>query len=140
MLLLASTLVHGHASMIMPWPRNAVDSLTKPWSGGKHPNTGWIEPYNCKCTNGTEDCNSGQSCFWFSQGCTIGCDACDGQGQRYPNWDHCPGTPKPPPLTPHLPPTLSLPTLSTGAPRRVSVARYRQDTSVQPRAVWRNVG
>ena len=89
--------VDAHASMIMPWPRNAVDSLTKPWSGGKHPNTGWIEPYNCKCTNGTEDCDSGQSCFWFSQGCTIGCDACDGQGQRYPNWDHCPGTPKPPP-------------------------------------------
>ena len=22
----------------------------------------------CNCVNGTEDCNSGQSCFWFSQG------------------------------------------------------------------------
>ena len=51
---------------------------------------------NCACTNGTEaECNSGQSCFWFSQGCTVGCAACDGQGQRYPSWDHCPGTPSP---------------------------------------------
>ena len=58
--------------------------------------TGWIEPYNCRCTNGTDaECNSGQSCFWFSQGCTIGCAACDGQGQRFPSWDHCPGTAKP---------------------------------------------
>ena len=63
---------------------------------GADPNTGWIEPYNCGCTNGTEAaCENGQSCFWFSQGCTIGCEACDGQGQRYPSWDHCPGTQKP---------------------------------------------
>ena len=37
---------------------------------------------------------SSQACFWFSQGCTIGCEACDGQGARYPSWDHCPGTAK----------------------------------------------
>ena len=55
------------------------------------PMTGWIEPYNCRCTNGTEsECNSGQSCFWFSQGCTIGCAACDGDGARLPGYDHCP--------------------------------------------------
>jgi hypothetical protein len=35
-------------------------------------------------------CNSGQGCFWFSQGCTIGCKACDGCGARIPKWDHCP--------------------------------------------------
>ena len=51
---------------------------------------------NCACTNGTEpECSSGQSCFWFSQGCTVGCEKCDGRGQRYPSWDHCPGTPSP---------------------------------------------
>lgn len=92
---LAAT-VHGHASMIMPPTRNAIDSTLPGWDDGKHPETGWIEPYNCACTNGSEaDCNSGQSCFWFSQGCTVGCKKCDGQGQRYPSWDHCPGTPSP---------------------------------------------
>ena len=96
MLLCALQAVLGHASLIMPPSRNAIDSTLPAWSNGKHPNTGWIEPYNCGCTNGTEaECNSGQSCFWFSQGCTIGCEACDGQGQRYPSWDHCPGTTKP---------------------------------------------
>ena len=28
-------------------------------------------------------------------GSTVGCQKCDGQGQRYPGWDHCPGTPSP---------------------------------------------
>ena len=46
--------------------------------------------YNCRCTNGTDICNNGQSCFWFSNGCTPGCKACDGNGNRYPNFDHCP--------------------------------------------------
>ena len=64
-------MVSAHASLIMPAPRNAIDSELDAWSHGKHPMTGWIEPYSCKCTNGTEaECNSGQSCFWFSQGCT----------------------------------------------------------------------
>lgn len=82
--------VSGHGSMIMPPARNSIDAETPAWSNGKHPNTGWIEPYNCRCTNGSDVCNNGQSCFWFSQGCTIGCKACDGNGSRIPNFDHCP--------------------------------------------------
>ena len=71
--------VHGHASLMMPPSRNAIDSELPAWSHGKHPPTDWIQPYACTCTNGTEaECNSGQSCFWFSQGCTIGCPFCDG--------------------------------------------------------------
>eukprot|EP00038_Savillea_parva_P031980 m.92554 g.92554 ORF g.92554 m.92554 type:complete len:391 (-) comp9961_c0_seq3:1265-2437(-) len=98
-LMLATTLLAlltehaaGHASLIMPVPRNAVDNDPgTPWSGGQHPATGWMQPYTCACTNGSEPtCNSGQACFWFSQGCTIGCSKCDGQGARIPNWDHCP--------------------------------------------------
>jgi len=42
------------------------------------------------CNNGTSECNSGQSCFWFSQGCSIGCSNCTGNGTRMPNLDHCP--------------------------------------------------
>lgn len=82
--------VDGHGSMIMPPSRNSIDAETQAWSDGKFPNTGWIEPYNCKCNNGTSTCNSGQSCFWFSQGCGIGCKTCDGNGTRVPNFDHCP--------------------------------------------------
>ena len=36
----------------------------------------------CSCSNGTEACDVGQSCFWFSSGCTIGCEKCDGNGGR----------------------------------------------------------
>ena len=48
----------------------------------------------------TEPCNSGQACFWFSQGCTIGCSKCDGKGARLPNYDHCPGESIEPTLAP----------------------------------------
>jgi len=84
--------VTGHGSLIMPPPRNAIDSELPEWHNEKNlPMTGWIEPFSCQCTNGTEFfCNSGQSCFWFSQGCTIGCSECDGLGARIPHWDHCP--------------------------------------------------
>ena len=41
--------VAGHASLIQPPPRNAIDSELPAWSNGKHPMTGWIEPYNCRC-------------------------------------------------------------------------------------------
>jgi len=84
--------VIGHGSMIMPPPRNAIDSTLPLWHNQKEPPpTGLIEPYHCTCRNGTEPfCNSGQACFWFSQGCTIGCSECDGLGARIPRWDHCP--------------------------------------------------
>ena len=86
--------VFGHGSMIMPPSRNSIDAETEAWSGGKHPMTGTIEPYSCRCANGTHGggCESGQSCFWFSQGCTVGCAACDHNGSRIPSWDHCPAT------------------------------------------------
>ncbi len=79
----------SHGSMIMPPPRNAIDVETPAWSDAKHPKTGVIEPYDCSCTNGTDPCNNGQACFWFSQGCSIGCKACDSLGSRLPNWAHC---------------------------------------------------
>ena len=92
--------VNGHASMIMPSPRNAIDATLKPWSDGKHPRTGVIDPKGAPCTNGTSVCNSGQSTFWFSQGCTIGCSRCDGNGSRIANFDHCPGESIQPTLLP----------------------------------------
>jgi len=82
--------VDAHGSMVMPPARNSIDAEDPRWAGGKHPETGTIQPYNCHCTNGTDLCDNGQSCFWFSNGCTPGCKACDGNGNRYPNFDHCP--------------------------------------------------
>ena len=46
-------LVSAHGSMLMPAPRNAIDSTLPAWSDGKHPMTGLIEPYSCSCTNGS---------------------------------------------------------------------------------------
>ena len=83
-------LVAGHGSMIIPVSRNAVDAELPAWANGKHPETGTIEPYTCACVNGTTPCSSGQGCFWFSQGCNIGCDTCTGNGTRLPNLDQCP--------------------------------------------------
>ena len=65
-LLVAS--VAGHGSMVMPLARNSIDAESAAWSHGKHPSTGTIEPYDCHCTNGTDICDNGQSCFWFSNG------------------------------------------------------------------------
>ena len=41
--------VNAHGSMIMPLARNSIDAETSAWSNGKHPMTGTIEPYNCRC-------------------------------------------------------------------------------------------
>merc|ERR1712086_30320 len=93
-------MVTGHASMIMPPTRNSIDSTLAPWSNGKHPATGVIDPKAAPCTNGTSPCDSGQGTFWFSQGCTIGCTHCTGNGSRIANFNHCPGTSIQPTLLP----------------------------------------
>eukprot|EP00037_Helgoeca_nana_P010731 m.94655 g.94655 ORF g.94655 m.94655 type:complete len:351 (-) comp20381_c0_seq1:152-1204(-) len=90
-------LVIGHGAMLLPPPRNAIDSTIpgNNWGNGTN-STGKIEILHCSCTNGTEACRPGQSVFWFSQGCTPGCDSCDHNGQRVPFWDHCNATRKTP--------------------------------------------
>jgi hypothetical protein len=84
------TIADAHGSMLMPPSRNSVDADLPAWSRGKFPPTGLIEPYSCHCLNGTTDCSAGQSCFWFSQGVSVGCKSADGNGTRLPNLDHCP--------------------------------------------------
>merc|ERR1719174_334943 len=69
----------AHSNLIYPKPRNAIDSLLPEWANGKSPHV-W-EPFGdppCACRNGTEPCASAQTCLWFSVGCTIGCEQCDG--------------------------------------------------------------
>ena len=85
----------AHSNLIYPMPRNAIDSLLPGWENGTAPYV-W-KPYGdppCGCTNGTEACESAQTCLWFSVGCSIGCDTCDGgaQGSANPSAkDRCPG-------------------------------------------------
>lgn len=95
---------HGHAALISPAPRNAVDRNLEPWAGGRfgdatceHPIHGDdVNPlwgngscWGCNCVNGTEPCAVAQTCVYFSQGCSIGCASCDGQ-ESNPNYkDRC---------------------------------------------------
>lgn len=79
----------GHGSVVIPPPRNAVDRSLPPWKGGRFTPSGTIEPFGCVCTNASGICESAQSCFWFSQGCTIGCKTCSGNGSRAFNLDVC---------------------------------------------------
>ena len=69
----------GHSNLIVPKPRNAVDSNLPQWHGGKSPYK-W-QPYGdnpCACRNGSSVCDVGQTCLWMSVGCSIGCATCDG--------------------------------------------------------------
>jgi hypothetical protein len=85
-LLLASHAA-GHGSVLYPPPRNAVERTLPEFANGSFP----AGHYDCSCTNGTEThCESGQSCLWMHQGCTIGCE-CTGNGtmSRVGNWNSC---------------------------------------------------
>jgi len=70
--------------MTIPPPREAVDAAEKPW-GGDVPNPLPFEPwcpFPSRQAAGHDFRNisgaQGQACFWFSNGCAIGCDDCDG--------------------------------------------------------------
>ena len=82
--LLAVPVARAHSSLLVPLSRNAVDKSLAPWKGGSH-GDGQFGPddFGCNCVNGTTSrgptaCDVGQSCFWFSNGCSIGCKQCDG--------------------------------------------------------------
>ena len=45
--------------------------------------------WGCNCTNGSAPCNVGQTCVWFSQGCSIGCAECDGLESNPNTRDRC---------------------------------------------------
>jgi len=82
------TVAESHGALYIPTPRNAGDRSLPEFRGGKSP----IEACTCNNGNGgfnapTEGCDlglrgssdglgDGQSCLWWSQGCSIGCDAC----------------------------------------------------------------
>ena len=92
-------LIAGHGAMTFPKPRNAIDGAIAPWTGWSYPCDAEHQGGACAitfCTDGQHcegscsisahkpgepaalNASNGQACYWFSNGCTIGCDACDG--------------------------------------------------------------
>eukprot|EP00035_Acanthoeca_spectabilis_P012425 m.221729 g.221729 ORF g.221729 m.221729 type:complete len:365 (+) comp15617_c0_seq5:15-1109(+) len=79
------TAVLGHGFVIFPPARNAIDKDLPLFANGSFPTTTGkpgctpdTGACGCWCTNGTDTCQPGQSCFWFSQGCSIECPTCLG--------------------------------------------------------------
>jgi len=110
------SLVAGHGAITIPPPRNAVDSNEAPWSTPvPHP-----VPFEPWCPFPSEASaaadpgrnltgSNGQACFWFSNGCAIGCEACDGNTRGpIPKFDCVAGQAKanceltPDPSNPHM--------------------------------------
>ena len=74
----------GHGSMVIPPPRNLVDSDGPPWSQASRgpamlSQMQALSQQLCYAppTSGANITVS-QACFWFSAGCAIGCKQCDG--------------------------------------------------------------
>ena len=77
--------VHGHGATTYPPPRNAIDANEDPWRSPvprKVPFEPWC-PFPSAIAEITDPGrnltgSNGQACFWFSNGCAIGCSTCDG--------------------------------------------------------------
>jgi len=69
----------GHGAVVFPPPRNAVDNDIPPWSGQVPDPIPGVDAW-CPVSgkNNTLSGSNGQACFWFSNGCSIGCPKCDG--------------------------------------------------------------
>ena len=82
-------LVAGHGSMVIPPPRNRIDSDVAPWANSTGPagrqdwqgNRGIAKGM---CFGPGADANTvaaTQACFWFAAGCAIGCKTCNGHSR-----------------------------------------------------------
>eukprot|EP00939_MAST-03C_sp_MAST-3C-sp1_P000416 g416.t1 len=90
--------VEGHGALSFPRPRNSLDGSIAPWTNWAYPCDKSHQGENCSITfcedghncegscpisarNGRANAltaKNGQACYWFSNGCTIGCEKCDG--------------------------------------------------------------
>lgn len=71
--------VHGHGAMVHPRSRNSIDWAEVP----DDPSKGIHNTGSHICSNLTgAPCNNGQAQYWYSQGCFVGCDACDHESGR----------------------------------------------------------
>lgn len=95
--------VHGHGAMTYPRPRNALDGDLQAFKSWAYPCDATHHGINCTmsfCSNakncqgacaksahdGHKDsltASNGQACYWFSNGCMVGCDECDGTSNHF---------------------------------------------------------
>jgi len=79
---------HGH--LIFPPARNNADRALSAFAAGGYPLVTPFLNFGCNCGDpsgcvsgaGARASGNGQGCFWFSQGCTIGCAECDNATQH----------------------------------------------------------
>ena len=70
---LLPALATGHGSVITPRSRNSVDYLV-----GINTPKDWGADWECtNISSNGQGCHNGQAAFYYSQGCFIGCKACD---------------------------------------------------------------
>ena len=68
----------GHGAMVHPRSRNSVDAFANLTEAQKRSATTFAS-----CANLTgAPCDNGQSSYWYSQGCFIGCPECDHKSGR----------------------------------------------------------
>lgn len=77
-LVLLPVLVAGHGAMVTPRSRNSIDWEEGPLHGPMLGGTTWAW---CQNITGNK-CNNGQTAYWYSQGCFIGCAKCDHMSGR----------------------------------------------------------
>lgn len=79
----------GHGMLVNPPSRNAFDRFLPAFKDGQSPQTPCTCPNagrrdktgdhgSLPCDQGARADAGGQPCLWWSQGCTIGCEACTG--------------------------------------------------------------
>lgn len=74
--MLVNNQVEGHGAMVFPPSRNSRDRNLKGLANVCN------TPANNVSSQGIRATGGGQPCFWFSQGCTIGCETCDNHTQH----------------------------------------------------------
>lgn len=81
----------SHGAVTHPKPRNAIDGTLAPWNGTVPNPVPFTTPNWCAHESASSkdprhlSGSNGEACFWFSNGCDIGCDKCDGDtGQKIP--------------------------------------------------------
>jgi hypothetical protein len=86
-LLTFAACVDAHGAVTFPRPRQAIDgTLSSPWNDTAAPMGAFLYwcPVPGRATPGQRfnlTGSGGQSCFWFSDGCSIGCERCTGNSQ-----------------------------------------------------------
>lgn len=101
-------LAAGHGAMTFPRPRNSYDGELAPWSDWSYPCDDAHQKENCTITGvvgvnaehfagiggacsisahngvkGALNASNGQACYFFSNGCTVGCQLCDGTTSHF---------------------------------------------------------